>query len=432
MDLASEIAGLVGLASVFAQGAVTIYKIGSRYRSISEYLRGVVDEADALLDILRQTQQVLIHTAVQSSLSQGSQQAISKLTTDTEEKLRRWLQELHSMQSEDGTRKRLKLAVSDGKLFALRCALSAQRESFIAQISVLSFGIVTDSDQALKSQMPKVLKRVEEISDVQSQILSEGRTDTKVLQEALQTQEASLASFWQLMHQLDLSRESKTSAKLDKLDAALSTLAMLQHQKQSAQSSTTQQPRTRTKSSAGRFPRLRSRRFNRLEEIGAWLDSRNTAADSAQQFVKVVVPTLSIHESKGRAILAPQLVIDHTLENLTDPASISREIAAIYNMRLLLRLLRTESFLNFTITRWGRLGRCNITRNSDVANLYVRDQVRYWMRTPSKNGADVIVDPEARDHVRDLVGTLWIFLVILDDTKWARNEPWWKMKYSLV
>ena len=138
MDLASEIAGLVGLASVFAQGAVTIYKIGSRYRSISEYLRGVVDEADALLDILRQTQQVLIHTAVQSSLSQGSQQAISKLTTDTEEKLRRWLQELHSMQSEDGTRKRLKLAVSDGKLFALRCALSAQRESFIAQILVLS------------------------------------------------------------------------------------------------------------------------------------------------------------------------------------------------------------------------------------------------------------------------------------------------------
>jgi hypothetical protein len=140
LELASSIAGLVGLAGLFVQSASSLYIFCRNVPKVAAEIKSVIEEIQRLDDLLK-----LLENVAGQSFSSDASTAIKLLENEIAQctaDLQVWLVTMRELEDKDTNKmgnfvKKLKSAADNGRFDHIRLRLSSYREQFAALIGLL-------------------------------------------------------------------------------------------------------------------------------------------------------------------------------------------------------------------------------------------------------------------------------------------------------
>ncbi|KAE9365228.1 hypothetical protein N431DRAFT_518338 [Stipitochalara longipes BDJ] len=246
MDLASGIAGLIGLASLAVSSASTLYTFSHKIPRVAGEVEAVMDEIRRLTQTLESIQRVVSDRATQR-LSERTcdvtvklKDEISRCTTDLEA----WNTCLAALKMEDGkwaknAVKKLKLAADGGIFSEMRLKISAHRDhlGLLVELLTVDLEMSTSLDiQTIGSKVDKLATEqansrqigVSHLEQIQERVQATATFQSTSLAETLEISK-STTKIHETLHDIRSSQESchQTSRlQIERLDA---TLAAIQH-----------------------------------------------------------------------------------------------------------------------------------------------------------------------------------------------------------
>jgi len=145
MDLASSVAGLIGLAGLAVNSALTLYTFCRKIPRVAGEVEALLDEVRRLRQTLESIQQVISDRGMQKASARTSglvvtlQEEITRCTTD----LKTWTSSMAALNMKDGkwaknTLNRLKLAADAGRFSETRLKISSHRDQLALLVELLT------------------------------------------------------------------------------------------------------------------------------------------------------------------------------------------------------------------------------------------------------------------------------------------------------
>jgi hypothetical protein len=145
MDLASSVAGLIGLAGLVVNSASTLYTFCRKIPKVAGEVEAILDEVRRLSQTLGSIQQVVGDRGMQKTSARTSgvvvklQEEITRCTADLET----WTSSVAALETEDGkwaknTVKKLKLAADAGRFSETRLKISTHRDQLALLVELLT------------------------------------------------------------------------------------------------------------------------------------------------------------------------------------------------------------------------------------------------------------------------------------------------------
>jgi len=137
IELASSVAGVIGLAGLTLQSASALYTFCHAIPRVAGELEAIIEEIQKLQNLLKVTRTILDDCAgkgnILSSSPSSLETQLQQEVTACEGRLRAWSCELATLQTKNGqwvanVTKKLKLAADRGRFMDLRSKLSSHRE----------------------------------------------------------------------------------------------------------------------------------------------------------------------------------------------------------------------------------------------------------------------------------------------------------------
>jgi hypothetical protein len=140
LELASSLAGLVGLAGLFVQSASSLYIFCRNVPKVDVEVKSVIEEIQRLEDLLK-----LLENVIGQNFSSDASRAIKLLEKEIAQctaDLQVWLVTMKELEGKHGKKmgnfvKTLKSAADNGRFDHIRLRLSSYREQFAALIGLL-------------------------------------------------------------------------------------------------------------------------------------------------------------------------------------------------------------------------------------------------------------------------------------------------------
>jgi hypothetical protein len=145
MDLASSVAGLIGLAGLAVNSASTLYTFCRKIPRVAGEVEAILDEIQRLSKTLESIQHVVGDRGTQKASARTSdlvvklQEEITRCTADLET----WTSSMAALEMEDGkwaknSVKRLKLAADAGRFSETRLKISSHRDQLALLVELLT------------------------------------------------------------------------------------------------------------------------------------------------------------------------------------------------------------------------------------------------------------------------------------------------------
>lgn len=145
MDVASSVAGLIGLAGLAVQSATSLYTFCRKIPRVASEVEAVIDEVRCLNQTLESIQQLVSDRGMQKASSRTNnvivklEEEIIRCTKDLEA----WNTCMAALKMEDGkwaknVVKRLKLAADGGKFSEMRLKIASHREQLVLLVELLT------------------------------------------------------------------------------------------------------------------------------------------------------------------------------------------------------------------------------------------------------------------------------------------------------
>jgi hypothetical protein len=152
MDLASSIAGLLGLAGLAVQSASTLYTFCHKMPRVAGDVEAIIGEVRRVSQTLETMKHVVIHRAVQN-LSPRTSVVVAKLREEIKlctADLEAWNSSMTALQMRDGKwienmTKKLKLVADSGRFLEIKVNLSSHRNQLVLLMELLNVYEVSSS-----------------------------------------------------------------------------------------------------------------------------------------------------------------------------------------------------------------------------------------------------------------------------------------------
>jgi hypothetical protein len=260
MDLASSVAGLLGLAGLAVQSASTLYTFCRKIPQVAGEVQAIINEVGRLSETIKSIQQVVSDRTTQKS-SPRTFGVIAKLQDEITRcmaGLEVWTASMAALEMENGKRaknmiKKLKLAADVGRFSDMRLKISSHREQLALLVELLTmYSIISyivdwrandnrDLEMSTSLDLQAIDSKVDNFTTKQTS--SQQITDShfEKIQERVQifqalqhtTHEATLEvsrstdKIHQTLHDIRVSQASSQQAthlQADRLDATLATI----------------------------------------------------------------------------------------------------------------------------------------------------------------------------------------------------------------
>jgi len=145
MDLASGIAGLIGLAGLAVNSASSLYTFCRKIPRVASEVEAVVDEIRRLKETLESVQQVIVDRGVlkASARTPGVIVKLKDKIKGCEVDLEAWNISMTGLKMDDGkwaknALKKLKLAADEGRFSDMRMKISSHRDHLSLLVELLT------------------------------------------------------------------------------------------------------------------------------------------------------------------------------------------------------------------------------------------------------------------------------------------------------
>jgi len=145
MDLASSVAGLIGLAGLVVQSASTLYTFCHKIPRVAGEVEAIVNEIGKLNQSLESIRHAIADRATQK-LSPRSKEVVTKIREQVKQctsDLDAWNSSMTALRMNDGkwagnAIKKLKLAADAGRFLEMRGKISAHRDQLVLLVELLT------------------------------------------------------------------------------------------------------------------------------------------------------------------------------------------------------------------------------------------------------------------------------------------------------
>jgi hypothetical protein len=152
MDLASSIAGLIGLAGLAVQSASTLYTFCHKMPQVAGDVEAIIVEVRRVSQTLEMMKHVVIHRAVQN-LSPRTSVIVAKLREEIKQctaDLEAWNSSMTALKMRDGKwienmTKKLKLVADTGRFLETKVNISSHRNQLVLLMELLNVYEVSPS-----------------------------------------------------------------------------------------------------------------------------------------------------------------------------------------------------------------------------------------------------------------------------------------------
>ncbi|KAH9207552.1 hypothetical protein DL95DRAFT_527831 [Leptodontidium sp. 2 PMI_412] len=359
MDLASGVAGLLGLAGLTVQSASTLYTFCRKIPRVAREVEAIIDEVQWLSETLEAIQQVASDREMQnpSATTAGViaklRDQVARCTTDLEA----WNASMAALQMEDGkwaknAVKKLKLAADSGRFSETMLKISSHRGQLGVLVKLLTADLQMSASLDIQSIKLKVDNFKEKQVSSQQITVSHLEQIKSSMHAAAAFQTASLAETTKIskstakIHETLHEIHQSTRLQVEKLDA---TLAAIQRSLLKPSSKGSQSARIGRKSQ-----KKGSRRCNTVDleenedqsmpEIFSELVQRTAGLSKVPaQVNKLVDLAVTVRYRHGEAYFEPFAVPDPQFKAASFETKL-RMVKYLQDLRLLLWLLRRKEY----------------------------------------------------------------------------------------
>lgn len=143
MDPASSVAGLISLAGLVIQSAISLHQYCHKYKTLSDQIGSLIQDLGLLQDVLQTIGRINSDTVIRSSLHPKALLDFEINIITCEKDLNMWLQALLELKQRDGRplkqiAENLKTAANDGQFSQIRAKIASHRQQLGVQLSLIN------------------------------------------------------------------------------------------------------------------------------------------------------------------------------------------------------------------------------------------------------------------------------------------------------
>ncbi|MCJ1403748.1 hypothetical protein MMC11_006971 [Xylographa trunciseda] len=347
MNVASSVAGLVGLAGLLLQSASFLYRFCSNYHQVAEEVSSLVGSIENLQALLRHIEDILRRDTVKALQSLQCIAEWDKRVKECEKDMGAWLQTIQVFQSGDAKAfkkcvRNLKAAADEGRFQKMRLRLGGHYEHLSLHLNILNGNIVLKNSQMLVATRFAADRTYSSQAELQRSMaygLKGIGESTKRLEALGETRIDQIQTGLKEFEAQGSTNHYETIAYLERIEQRCfdTQMCLIRSIKKSR------------KSARGRpVPRvpLESRALNQVRRpyindlSSRYTDSANESIEN-YYLVQVIKPAVLIYESSGSISRALMTIEDpvYSSRSLKEKIALVQQLQAI---RLLIWLLRRD------------------------------------------------------------------------------------------